>query len=150
MAVTSQLAQMLQCCKYVLPVVSIQAHPNHPSQSILDKAEKDKPTIIAERQANLPLPDDPPGPSDFNSADARTVNIGKDDEATGPLTETDPLRGPATGDSAVRADPDENKTNVQDFSKVGREGEDDLKGLPNDAVTRDKKDTKGLADTTNQ
>jgi hypothetical protein len=120
------------------------------SQSIIDKTEKDKPTIIAERQANLPLPDDPPGPSDFNSADQRTVNIGKNDVAAGALTENDALREPATGDSAVRADPDETKTNVQGMSKVGREGEDNLGGLPNDAVTRNKKDTAGLADTTNQ
>ena len=61
----------------------------------------------------------------------------------------DSLRGPATGDSAVRADADELKTNVQGRG-VGREGADGLSGLPNDAVTRDAKNKAGLEDTTNR
>ena len=93
----------------------------------------------------------PPGPGDFNSADQRTVNIGSGDVATGSLTEgNDALRGPNTGDSSARADPGAVEGNVQSLKGVGREGKDDLSGLPNDAVTRDKKDGQGLADTTNQ
>lgn len=121
-----------------------------PPQSILDKSSKDKADIIAERQANLPLPDDPPGPSDFNSADARNVNISSSDVATGDLSTSDgALREPATGDSAFRADADDLKTNVQG-ARAGREGADNLGGLPNDAVSQGKKNTQGLADTTNQ
>jgi hypothetical protein len=35
---------------------------------------KANPDLVDERKANLPLPDQPPVASDFNSADARTVN----------------------------------------------------------------------------
>lgn len=37
--------------------------------------QQSKADLIAERQANLPLPEDPPVASDWNSADARTVNV---------------------------------------------------------------------------
>ena len=62
---------------------------------------------------------------------------------------SDALRGPAAGESVARVDGDVQKTNVEGM-QVGRDGKDGLSGLPNDAVTRDKKDVKGLADTTNQ
>lgn len=119
------------------------------NQSILDKAEKDKASLIAERQANLPLPDAPPGPSDFNSADARTVNVGSGGENASKFSYgDDALRGPATGDSAFRTDGDELKTNTQGTG-VGREAVEGLSGLPNDAVSQGKKNSAGLADTTN-
>ncbi|KAF1849343.1 uncharacterized protein K460DRAFT_305386 [Cucurbitaria berberidis CBS 394.84] len=76
---------------------------------------------IDERKANLPLPEQPPVASDFNSADERTVNVGSG----------------AVG-------PDISSGN----SKGGREGHDGLSGIPNDAVTRDQKHHKGLEDTT--
>ena len=60
------------------------------------------------------------------------------------------MREPATGDSAARAVADSLKTNTKGLENVGREGVEDLSGLPNDAVTRNKKDNQGLADTTNQ
>jgi hypothetical protein len=37
--------------------------------------EQSKADRIAEVQSNLPLPEDPPVASDWNSADARTVNV---------------------------------------------------------------------------
>lgn len=37
---------------------------------------RSKADIISERQANLPLPEQPPTASDWNSADARNVNVG--------------------------------------------------------------------------
>ena len=78
------------------------------------------------------------------------MNVGSGEEATGKFSYgDDALREPATGDSAVRVDPDELKTNVKGHG-VGREGADDLGGLPNDAVARGAKDKAGLADTTNQ
>ncbi|KAK2609279.1 hypothetical protein QQS21_002214 [Conoideocrella luteorostrata] len=54
---------------------------------------------IAEVQANLPLPDQPPKASDWQSADARNVNVGSG-KAEAPIG-TDKgaesgLRGPAT------------------------------------------------------
>jgi hypothetical protein len=79
------------------------------------------------------------------------VNVGSGEVATGNLSRgDDALRGPATGDSEARVDGNELKTNAHGLNNVGREGEDDLPGLPNDAVTRDKKDQSGLVDTTNQ
>lgn len=108
-----------------------------------------KKEIIEERKANLPLPDDPPTQSDFNSADARTVNVGSggqaDDISHGSGDSS--MREPATGDSAVRTDGEEWKSNVAG-GDVGREAKDNLSGIPNDAVTRDRKNAAGLADTT--
>ncbi|KAH6625373.1 hypothetical protein C7974DRAFT_395985 [Boeremia exigua] len=82
---------------------------------------KANPATVDEVKANLPLPEQPPVASDFNSADARTVNVGSG--------------GPAADSSAV--------------GSAGREGKDGLSGIPNDAVTRDQKDHAGLANTTN-
>ncbi|KAF2102592.1 hypothetical protein NA57DRAFT_33482 [Rhizodiscina lignyota] len=96
-----------------------------------------KKDIIEERKANLPLPDDPPVQSDWNSADARTVNVGSggqaDDISYG--AGSDSMRGPATGTNVAGGD-------------VGRTAKDNLSGLPNDAVTREAKNKPGLADTT--
>ena len=79
-------------------------------QSVVDSADKNKADIIAERQANLPLPDQPPTASDFNSADQRTVNVGSGGLSGG----ADALREPATGAS----------------QGVGRQAVDGLGGLP--------------------
>ena len=101
-------------------------------------AGKSKSEIIAERQANLPLPEQPPQPSDFSSADARTVNVGSggisSDISAGGGSSS--LREPATGDSDVRASGEEWKTNTAG-SEVGRTAKDNLGGLPSDAVTRE-------------
>jgi len=116
-------------------------------QSIVDSADKSKSEIIAERQANLPLPDQPPSGSDFNSADARTVNVGSGGTEASFSKGNDALREPATGGSAVREDPSSTGRNVQGQG-VGREGAEGLSGIPNDAVARDAKDKAGLAQTT--
>ena len=110
-----------------------------------------KKDVIEERKANLPLPEQPPTASDFNSADGSTVNVGSgrlqsDISAGGKGSDT--LRGPATGESDVRVSGEEWKTNTAG-SGGGREGKDGLEGVPNDAVTREAKDKKeGLVDTT--
>jgi hypothetical protein len=97
-----------------------------------------KQDIIDERKSNLPLPEQPPTASDWNSSDARNVNVGSGGQAAG-LTEGglagSNLRNPATTD---------------EVGKVGREAKDNLDGLPNDAVTREKKNHSGLVDTTNK
>jgi len=65
-----------------------------------------KAELIEARRAALPLPDDPPAASDWNSADARTVNVGsggvQSDISTG--GGSDSLRGPATAESSARVD----------------------------------------------
>lgn len=68
--------------------------------------QQSKADLISERQANLPLPEDPPTASDWNSADARKVNVGTggveaDIDSSGEGSTTG-LRGPATKGSGVR------------------------------------------------
>ncbi|KAK6074876.1 hypothetical protein SCUP234_04060 [Seiridium cupressi] len=79
---------------------------------------------ISEVQSNLPLPEQPPVASDWNSADARNVNVGSggvsSDISTGAGSESG-LREPASKADA-------------DLSKVGREGKDNLSGPPKDAA----------------
>ncbi|KAF2251153.1 hypothetical protein BU26DRAFT_563098 [Trematosphaeria pertusa] len=95
-----------------------------------------KADIIEERKANLPLPEQPPKASDWNSADERTVNVGAGGQETG-LSHSglgsENLREPATSD---------------EVGSTGRQAKDGLSGIPNDAVSREKKDHKGLAQTT--
>ena len=79
---------------------------------------------IEEVKSNLPLPEQPPVASDWNSADARNVNVGaggtQSDISTG-AGSTSGLREPA---SKVDAD----------MSNVGRQGKDNLDGPPKDAA----------------
>lgn len=92
-----------------------------------------KADLIAERQANLPLPENPPVASDWNSADARTVNVAagerQSEVSTGDASSTG-LREPATRGSGVREE------TGADLSRVGREGKDNLDGLPKDALKK--------------
>ena len=107
------------------------------------------PKTISERQANLPLPDQPPTASDWNSADERNVNVGaggRSEDLSHAGLGGDTLRQPATAASSVRTDGDALKTNAA--IGAGREAVDGLGGIPNDAVTRDAKDKAGLVDTT--
>jgi hypothetical protein len=94
-----------------------------------------KADLIEERKAALPLPDQPPVASDFNSADARTVNVG-----AGGVSED--LSHSGLGGSNLR------EPAVGDVGNTGREAKDGLSGIPNDAVTRDAKDKAGLEQTT--
>lgn len=89
------------------------------SQSKADKIEQVK--------ANLPLPEQPPKPSDWNSADARTTaggGVSAGDVSTGPGVSTG-LREPATVDS-----------NTTDMSGIGRQGKEGLSEPPKDARSR--------------
>lgn len=125
------------------------ANKKSETQSIVDKAEQSKADIIAERQANLPLPDAPPVASDWNSNDARNVNVSTKEPTEGGLdVSDDPLRAPNAADSGVRAQ-DSRENPTVGFEGVGRQGEENLGGLPADAVARGAKDKAGLADTTN-
>lgn len=100
---------------------------------MVDQTDANKADLIEERKANLPLPVQPPVASDFNSADASTVNVGSGRDVDQPFSKgTGSLREPATGDP----------------SYAGRQAADGLSGLPNDAVSREAKNKPGLADTT--
>ncbi|EXF78125.1 uncharacterized protein BDZ83DRAFT_641406 [Colletotrichum acutatum] len=80
---------------------------------------------ISEVQSNLPLPEQPPVASDWQSADATKVNVGSGGDAettvgTG-TGATSGLRGPAS------------KAN-EDLSNVGRQATEGLSGVPKDAA----------------
>lgn len=69
--------------------------------------QQSKADLIAERQANLPLPEQAPVASDFNTADASGVNVGfggvQSDLSNDGGSEAG-LRGPATTDGDVRSE----------------------------------------------
>lgn len=79
---------------------------------------------IEAARTKLPLPEQPPVASDWQSADARTVNVGSggisSDVSTGDGS-TSGLREPASKGADV------------DLSKVGRQGKDNLEEPPKDA-----------------
>ena len=79
-------------------------------------------------KANLPLPDQPPVASDWQSADARNVNVGSGGVSDNKLSHGDGasvgLREPAT------------KGSDADMSGIGRQGKDGLEGPPKDAKAR--------------
>jgi len=115
-------------------------------QSIVDSNGQNKAGIIEERKANLPLPEQPPRASDFNTADQSAVSGGSGGaDIRNVDISNSALRGPATGESAFRVDPSATGTNVQG-QNVGRKGVD---GIPNDAVAQGSKNKPGLEKTTN-
>ncbi|RKK80862.1 hypothetical protein BFJ69_g4077 [Fusarium oxysporum] len=89
----------------------ITTTPTNPKPPIKMTQSKDQ--KIAETQANLPLPDQPPKASDWQSADARTVNVGAGKQ-----------EGPIGTDSAAQSGLREPATKGEevDLSNVGREG----------------------------
>ncbi|KAI0012670.1 hypothetical protein F4779DRAFT_614394 [Xylariaceae sp. FL0662B] len=93
-------------------------HVKNMTQSKADKIEAAK--------ANLPLPEQPPVASDWNSADARKVNVGsgavQSEISTGAASDAG-LREPASKDDA-------------DLGGVGRQGKEGLEGPPKDARAR--------------
>lgn len=109
----------------------------------------DKATQISERQANLPLPEQPPVASDWNSADARTVNVGSGSVSADFESGSGALREPATGDSAIRTDGDAYGVNTLGGDGA-RQGKDGLGGIPDDAVTKEAKGKNGTVRTTNE
>ncbi|RYC89847.1 hypothetical protein BFJ63_vAg7325 [Fusarium oxysporum f. sp. narcissi] len=89
------------------------SQPQLPTQNPPIKMTQSKDQKIAETQANLPLPDQPPKASDWQSADARTVNVGAGKQ-----------EGPIGTDSAAQSGLREPATKGEevDLSNVGREG----------------------------
>lgn len=81
-----------------------------------------KEQIINEAQANLPLPEQPPKASDWQSADARNVSAAGVESSTGTdAAATSGLRQPAS-------------KAAEDLSNVGRQGVEGLSGPPKDAA----------------
>ncbi|KAJ5883112.1 uncharacterized protein N7473_009998 [Penicillium subrubescens] len=105
-------------------------------KSMIDQ-NTDKPKQIDEAKANLPLPDQPPVASDWNSSDQRTVNVGSGG-IEGPISGDNDtaLRGPATGGSSARIDGAEMHKTTVPGGNVGRQRVEGLDNLPSDATTR--------------
>lgn len=86
---------------------------------------KSKAELINERQAGLPLPEDPPVASDWNSADGSKTSVGsggvQGDVSYGKGSESG-LRGPATAESSVRTDGNAFHINTAPDKNVAREG----------------------------
>lgn len=60
-------------------------------------------------KAGLPLPDDPPGSADLESADARKVNVGSGGVNVKLGTGGTAIREPATAESSARIDGEQYK-----------------------------------------
>lgn len=95
------------------------------------ESNKSKAELIEERKAALPLPEDPPVASDWNSADGRTTNVGsggvQSDVSYGNGSDAG-LRGPATADSSVRIDGKTQGTNTAPSEGVGMQGKGNRAG----------------------
>jgi hypothetical protein len=74
--------------------------------------QQSKADKIEQVKSNLPLPDQPPVASDWNSADARNVNVGSGGISNDEKNSTTGLREPATQSSETA-----------DMSGLGREAE---------------------------
>ncbi|KAI1133334.1 hypothetical protein F5Y10DRAFT_260214 [Nemania abortiva] len=98
-----------------------------PSTAMTHASMDQKTKKVEEARSNLPLPEQPPVASDWNSADARNVNVGsggvQSDISTG-AGATSGLREPAS------------KATDVDLSGVGRQGKDNLEGPPKDAKSK--------------
>ncbi|KAJ5082401.1 hypothetical protein N7532_011444 [Penicillium argentinense] len=103
-------------------------------KSIIDQ-NTNKPEQIEKTKANLPLPEDPPVASDWNSADQRTVNVGSG-RFQGPTSGDESLAGNTTASSSVRVDGAELHQNTGPGKNLGRQGVEGLNRLPSDATTR--------------
>ncbi|KAG9249001.1 hypothetical protein BJ878DRAFT_485726 [Calycina marina] len=89
--------------------------------------QQSKADLIDERRSNLPLPEDPPTTSDWNSADSRKTGTGSGSIST-TEGETLGINNPTKG-SGVR------EAGGEDLSGVGRQGREGLSGLPKDATS---------------
>ncbi|KAF6833923.1 hypothetical protein CPLU01_05218 [Colletotrichum plurivorum] len=90
----------------------------------MTKSKADK---INEVQKNLPLPEQPPVASDWQSADARNVNVGSGGNAEAPIG-TDTAATSGLREPASKA--------AEDLSNVGRQGVEGLSEPPKDAAAR--------------
>ncbi|KAF7115884.1 hypothetical protein CNMCM5793_003627 [Aspergillus hiratsukae] len=106
-------------------------------KSIVDERNADKAQAIERRKANLPLPEQPPVASDWQSADQRIVNVGSGG-VEGPVSgeSNRALRGPATAESSARKSAEVLHTETQPTGDVGRQAKEGLSDIPQDAKSR--------------
>ncbi|KAJ5985959.1 hypothetical protein N7522_013155 [Penicillium canescens] len=102
-------------------------------KSIIDQ-NTDKPAEIENTKANLPLPNQPPAASDWNSLDQRTTAVGSGRFELPP--DNSGLREGATAGSSARVDGQELHQTTAPGNNIGRQGVEGLDHLPSDARTR--------------
>ncbi|KAJ5301307.1 hypothetical protein PENANT_c023G03849 [Penicillium antarcticum] len=102
-------------------------------KSVIDQ-NTNKPAEIEKTKANLPLPDQPPTASDWNSLDQRTTAVGSGRFEFPP--DNSGLREGATAASSARIDGQELHKTTAPGDKIGRQGVEGLDHLPSDATTR--------------
>ncbi|OGE56506.1 hypothetical protein PENARI_c003G07449 [Penicillium arizonense] len=102
-------------------------------KSIIDQ-NTDKPAEIENAKANLPLPNQPPTASDWNSLDQRTTAVGSGRFELPP--DNSGLREGATAGSSARVDGQELHQSTAPGNKLGRQGVEGLDHLPSDATSR--------------
>ena len=81
-------------------------------KSIIDNTSESKQEKIDRVKGNLPLPDQPPTASDWNSASADTINVGSGGQAS----------DISKGDAASTGLREPQSTANPDLSNVGRQG----------------------------
>ncbi|KAI0596343.1 hypothetical protein F4775DRAFT_594395 [Biscogniauxia sp. FL1348] len=80
---------------------------------------------VEQTRQNLPLPEQPPAASDWNSADERTVNVGSGRDVQSDVS---------TGAGAAAGLREPASTQNPDLAAVGRQGKEGLQGPPKDAA----------------
>ncbi|RFU27201.1 hypothetical protein B7463_g9150, partial [Scytalidium lignicola] len=105
-------------------------------KSVIDK-NTNKNKEIDERKANLPLPDQPPVASDWQSLSQESTGTGSG-QREGLISgeNNSALREPAGVESSVRATGGGLKKNTQPGAGVGRQGTENLDDLPKDERRR--------------
>ncbi|KKY25133.1 putative tubulin gamma chain [Phaeomoniella chlamydospora] len=91
-----------------------------PAKTTVDNPTESKQEKIDRVQGNLELPEQPPVASDWNSANAGTVNVGSGGQAS----------DISKGDAASSGLREPQSTANPDLSNVGRQGVEGTKGPP--------------------
>ena len=92
---------------------------------------------VDQTKVNLPFLEQKLVASDWQSADQRTVKVGSgllEGHISGEHNSA--LREPATASSSARLSGEEWHQNTEPLSNLGRQGKNNLDGLPKDARTR--------------
>ncbi|KAJ5135513.1 uncharacterized protein N7515_004791 [Penicillium bovifimosum] len=102
-------------------------------KSIIDE-NTNKSEEIQKVKENLPLPEQPPVASDWNSLDQRATAVGSGRFERPP--DDSGLRESATAGSSARIDGEQLHKNTAPSDKLGRQGVEGLQHPPADATTR--------------
>ncbi|KAI9722200.1 MAG: hypothetical protein M1828_004883 [Chrysothrix sp. TS-e1954] len=117
--------------------------------------QQSKADLIAERQSNLPLPDEPPVTSDFKTNDTSSMNVGSGGSnvnadtarATQSKDGSSGIYNSASTDSSARTDGVSFGTETTNLQNVGRQAVEGRDKLPSDVVAGGAKDSSSVENT---